>query len=164
MTKNRILHLIVGKWRTLNHSTKKEFDDSHEVKAEILKKIGKKNFSKQVGNNPDIGITEQGMVILKGVGEKKHKPYYVTEISAEDYFVLRFFPFQDSNETEIQILILKTSKPDDRKEFNIISHLHQLYIIPNNEKIVLTLIESLTNEYIQRSSGQVEDFIILFHS
>lgn len=157
---NTAAHLIIRKWRTPNHSNKKELDDSHEVKDAILKDVGKENYKKQVGENPDLDINTDGNIILKGVGKYKKKPYYVTGLSAEDYFVLRFIPISDTNETEIHIL---TSASSSVEEINIIANFYRMYIIPKNEDLIQKLIDTLINEYKDRLSDQVEDYIILFH-
>ncbi|MDR1699557.1 MAG: hypothetical protein LBR75_07020 [Prevotellaceae bacterium] len=78
-----MIHLIIGKWRTPKHSTQR--DDMHEVKKNILKRVGKKEFERQVGHNPDIDINLEDIIILKGVSDcYKKKPYYVTGLSAND--------------------------------------------------------------------------------
>lgn len=162
MPHTSILHLIIGKWRTPNHATQKQNDDTHEVKKEILRQVGKKNFSKEVGANPDIGISEDGFIILKGTGDYKKKPYYVTEISAGDYFILRFVPIADSEETEIQVLTLHDPEADHNQQLmNIVAHFDRILIIPNNENVVLSLVDSLTEEYLKLSVGKPVYFFIL---
>lgn len=161
MTNNPTLHLIVGKWRTPYHSNKKEFDDSHKVKKEILKKVGKKKFENQVGSNPDLDINENGVIILKGTGEYKRRPYYVTDISADDHFILRFIPLAESQEVEIQILTLDQREEANKVQLNLISHFNHLLIIPNDEDLIFSVVDRLTEEYLSLYTKQPIDFIII---
>jgi hypothetical protein len=84
----QILHLIIrGKWKSPNHSNDRSKDDTHKIKEEILKKIGKRIFEKEVGTNPDLDIdpkTEK--IVLKGRG-KYSREIFKTEIDADGYFV-----------------------------------------------------------------------------
>ncbi len=157
------LHLCVGKWKTPGDSKHKQDDDTHEVKKEIFKRIGKKNFQGKVGSNPDIEITDNGFINLKGVGDGKKKKYYETDISAEDYFILRFTPIPDSIETEIEVLMLDQTLVSSKQSLNIVSHFPKLFKIPKDESLTKKLIERLTEDYQKRRSGITEEFIVLFH-
>lgn len=159
-----MLHLMVGKWKTPNHSNCKADDDSHKVKKKILKRIGRKNFSKKVGDNPDIDITVEGVIILKGRGKFKNRPYFVSDISADDYFVLKFVPFTESNEVEISILVpdKEEENNDTGFEFEFISD--KLYIIPNDERLILITINYLIDKYINNNTKQEENFLVVLQS
>lgn len=86
-----ILHLIIrGRWRTPSHSNDRSKDDSHKIKEQILKKVGKHIFEREVGKNPDLDVdptTEK--IILKGRGNYSRK-IYETELDADGYFVQCF--------------------------------------------------------------------------
>jgi hypothetical protein len=127
-----IIYLIVGKWRTPNHSNKKSEDDSHQVKEDILSQIrelsknqNKKDYRKQVGDNPDIGINDNGIIILKGRGGFRKRPYYVTDISADDHFVLSFISIPETNEVEIQLMTFNFNN-DDENELLFFEHYDNL--------------------------------------
>jgi len=88
-------HLITDMgWRTPGHSTKKSEDDSHDVKKNILKKVGRERFRKDVGENPDIRVRHNtddkfDEIVLQGVGPHKGK-VFPSGLRAEDYLVKGF--------------------------------------------------------------------------
>lgn len=86
-----ILYLIIrGRWRTPCHSNDRSKDDSHKIKEQILKKVGKRIFEKEVGKNPDLDVnpaTEK--IILKGRGTYSRK-IFETELDADGYFIQCF--------------------------------------------------------------------------
>ena len=86
-----ILHLIIrGRWKTPCHSNDRSKDDSHKIKEQILRKVGKHIFEREVGRNPDLDVdpkTEK--IIFKGRGNHSQK-IYETELDADDYFVQCF--------------------------------------------------------------------------
>lgn len=61
---------------------RKQFHD--KTKKGILKKAGKNNFEKKVGDNPDIGVVN-GEIILIGQGKFTGKTYH-TGLKACDFF------------------------------------------------------------------------------
>lgn len=162
MTKDITLHIIIGKWRTRNHSTKNEFDDTHKIKKKILKRVGKKNYSKQVGTNPDLDINRKDIIILKGTGLFKKKPNYETCIDANDHFVIRFIPLSEVNEIEVQILIPDSDEEDNQKEIHNITHFDKLFLIPNNDQMISLLIEILTKKYLKEINGQTEEIAVVY--
>lgn len=163
MADEMVLHLIIRRWRTPSHSTKKELDDTHQVKEEILKRIGKKKYTKRVGDNPNLDITDDGVIILKGTGDFKKRPIYVTGISADEHFVLRFVPVADTDETEIQILLLSNDE-EDNDDLQNIEHFDQMFVIPNEAGIISLLIDNLIQQYLKGTSRQQKDIVIFLSS
>jgi hypothetical protein len=158
-----MIHLIIGKWRTPNHSNKKSIDDSHQVKEEILhqirelsKKQNKKDYRKQIGDNPDIGINDNGLIILIGRGDFKKRPYYVTEIPADDYFVLSFISIHKSDEVEIQLMTSNFDNDDDDKNILFLDHYDKLYIIPNKEIVIRNVMD-----FYFEKNDEMHDAIII---
>lgn len=162
MSKNPILHLIVGKWKTPNHSNKKADDDSHQVKEEILKQIGRSNFKKRVGKNPDIGISCHGKIILIGRGPFSHKIYADTEIHASEYFILNFIPITETNEVEISLLLPHNEEDSKDVRFEYISD--RLYILPKDEKIVSAFVSHVIDEYLNNDNKQEENILVVISS
>lgn len=158
-----MLQLIIGKWQTPNHSKKKKDDDTHQVKKDILREVGKAVFSKKVGKNPDLGIDENNNIILKGVGEYKKKPYYVTKIKVEDYFILRFAPLP--KKVEISLIRGKVSEKEDEVNYlNIVKNFNNMSVIPKNNECIGAIINSLIEEYSAKEFIESEDHIIIFKS
>lgn len=145
-----MLHLIVGKWRTPNHSNEKSEDDSHKVKRTILKQIGKRMYSKAVGNNPDIDINSEGVIILKGTGERK-RSYYVSDIPASDHFVLHFVKSEEY--IEVQVLIIDFENASDDFE--------DLIIIPFDENLILFLFDLLIEDFIKQTELESKNILVL---
>jgi len=164
MKNKSTLHLIVGKWKTPNHSNRKAEDDSHKVKDEILKRIQRINFSKKVGDNPDIDITVEGVIILKGNGKFKNKPYFVSKIPAADYFILRLVPFLDTDEVEISILVPNREEEVKDSKYNLEIISNKLYILPNDEGLITNTIYYLMNEYFNNKINQDEYILVVIHS
>jgi hypothetical protein len=86
-----MLHLIIrGTWRTPSHSNDRSKDDTHKVKEQILKEVGKVIYEKKVGKNPDLDICPKTKkIILKG-RKNYSKKICETELNAGDYFVQCF--------------------------------------------------------------------------
>lgn len=155
MVIQKVIGLIIGKWKTPNHSNRRSEDDTHEIKKQILKAIGNRNFTHEVGNNPDIDINKEGIIILKGRSDFKNKPYYVSDIRAEDFFILRFSPtIQD--ETIIECIMMKNNI-----RINLIPNLENLYIIPNEDDVLDLTIEFILNQYNNQILKVERDYLIL---
>ncbi len=134
MIRGNMLHLIVNnKWQTPNHSKERQSDDTHEVKKEILKAVGRRLYEKEVGKNPDIDIDRENRIVLKSVEKKfKRKPCYITKLKAEDFFILRFSVTH--NLVEIEYLELPHK---EQITINFMHYYQHAYILPQNIDLVL---------------------------
>lgn len=82
-----VLDIVIrGRWKSPNHSTNKEHDDTHEVKGEILKSVGRKVYEKLVGKNPDLDVNNDGKIVLRGRPGKGCEEYYETDLDAVNFF------------------------------------------------------------------------------
>ncbi|WP_187992877.1 hypothetical protein [Vibrio harveyi] len=88
--------ILKGGYRTPNHpKNKKQRDDMHEVKEEILARITEAVYESDVGKNPNIAIDGKSKTItLEGVGPFKGRKHE-TDIPADDYFVKISFVSKD---------------------------------------------------------------------
>lgn len=167
MKKNREISLIIGKWQTPKHSSKKEFDDSHEVKDYILKKIkehrkhqGLKPFDNSIGKNPNIGITKEGKIYLEGVNDFKRK-IIDTELLAQDYFILSATNLTASNELEISLCYLMT--PLNKilnDQFFDIKKFHKFAIISDDDASIKNIISWGIESFDNRRN--VENILVVF--
>jgi hypothetical protein len=167
MFKYRQLALVIGKWQSPKHSKQKEFDDSHEVKEMILKKIkehrkqqGLKPFDNYTGKNPNIGITKDGKISLEGVKVFKRNNI-VTDLFAKDYFILSTTKLSASNQIEISLcdMLTTTNKLFENQSFEILKF-HKLAIISDDDSIkniISWCIESFDNR------RNVENILVVFY-
>lgn len=142
------LYLIIrGKWRTPNHSNKRSEDDTHKVKEEIYKAVGRRNFSGDVGSNPDIDVDDKtGKIILRGKGPFWKKTY-PTSLPADDFFILCFSCIKDAEETEVSLLLPQHDTPEKEHDssMNIIRvnddlYLDDVYLVPEEDSVLSALI------------------------
>lgn len=138
MGQEHTLHMIVGRWKSPNDSNNRETNDSHDIKKQILKEVrrlckelGTRDYSKDIGNNPDIGV-ENGLIILKGRGKFTNKPYYRTVIPADSFFGLQFI--STNSLCEFDIILLSFEQDRNGNEFQI--EFDEVFIIPNDEQII----------------------------
>jgi len=154
--------MIVGRWKSPNNSKDRNTNDSHEIKKQILKEVrrlsnqlGTKDYSKQVGDNPDIAITN-GIIILKGRRKFKNRPYYTTTIPADDYFGLQFISTNIQGQFEVALLSFDIVESKNE----ILLEFENVYVIPNDEKIIELTFEKIFQEYLLTNDPRISIILV----
>lgn len=149
MNLNEILHFNIGRWQTKNHSDDKHQDDFHKpdgVKQKILSQVGKRKFEHKIGNNPDIQIDKNGTIILVGSrkGKFKYAKPFITEIRADDFFILRFIPNSEKQFLDIYLYSNESEseeKKSGKEEILDLFETDEFVVLPNHESLILQFLE-----------------------
>ncbi|KAF2516452.1 hypothetical protein [Flavobacterium foetidum] len=149
MNFNEILHFKIGRWQTKNHSDNKHEDDFHKpdgVKQQILNQVGKRNYEHKVGTNPDIQIDKKGKIVLVGSrkGKYKYAKPFITEIRADDFFILRFVPDSEKQFLDIYLYSNESEsekKKSEKEEIQDLFETNEFVILPNDENLILQFLE-----------------------
>jgi hypothetical protein len=162
MRQEQTLHMIVGQWKSPNDSNNRETNDSHDIKKQILKEVrrlckefDKRDYSKDIGDNPDIGV-ENGLIILKGRGRFKNKPYYRTVIPADSFFGLQFISTNSLGQFDIMLL----SFEQDLNSNELLLEIDEVFIIPNDEQIIELTFDKVFDDY-KKTEGIRKSIILV---
>lgn len=155
----QMCHLVVrGKWKSPGHSKHKRDDDTHEIKREILRAVGREVYERKVGCNPDIDVNQDNVIVLKGTGHKKGQ-VHVTPIPAEDFFVLTFVKSKTKDEVRISLRM-----PSDKPSAPSVSSLkvNSTFLIPRDEDVFNWLLNYLFSRAGTLHKGERLTALIVF--
>lgn len=161
-----LFNFEIGRWKTINHSKIEGEDDFHTpggVKDQILKRIDKKKYAHRVGDNPDIRIDKKGMILLAGSrnGPFKNAKQIITNIQADDYFILRFIPSVTIDCIEILLYYQEeqVEKEDYLYEFFLNDETNKVYMIPNESHLIAIILESIYESV--RKKMETQSFLLI---
>lgn len=136
-----LMRLIIGgRWKSPKHSADRHFDDTHEIKKEILKAVGTNRYCPRVGSNPDIDVEKAtDEIVLVGRGPFKGR-VYATGIKADDFFVLCFRPLKDQTEIALYMPASDTSAEERDRKAIVSAGVDDVYVVPRDEEVLSALV------------------------